>query len=192
MVKPAITGVKEGEVIHKDAVRTLFSFFDGDELKRQQLVLERRLLAFFKAHSEPTYYQGLNDIMGLLLREFSERDSLLLFEGLLGGPLWYTTLTRDFGNLEFDKCLMPIFALIAKVLVSQQPNWDLDTVQGYIQSTRVITSDVLPMGANLAIEHNEQAARGWPTGATHMGLSDMQRADLDGVLLRGCDPAANA
>lgn len=42
----------------------------------------------FVIYKDASYYQGLNDVMGLVQREYELSDAMQIFEGLLFYHLW--------------------------------------------------------------------------------------------------------
>jgi len=80
--------VKESSVIDKDAIRSQFNHFQGEELKKVQQNLAAMLKSVFATYSEATYYQGLNEVMATLQREYQPKEALILFEGLINAHLW--------------------------------------------------------------------------------------------------------
>ncbi len=50
------------------------------------------LKSVFTVLSEAAYYQGLNDVMGLVQREFKTDDAMQIFEGLVNDRIWYVSL----------------------------------------------------------------------------------------------------
>ena len=78
-----LNSVKYADVIDKDAVRSLFNHFKGDQLVEKQHELARLLKSVFKVTKQASYYQGLNDVMGILMLEYGSEECLEIFEGLI-------------------------------------------------------------------------------------------------------------
>lgn len=97
------SNLSEAEVIDKDAIRTHFGHFEGEELvtnnnqAKYQEQLAKMLKKFFLAYSKARYYQGLNSVMGMLQREYHEEGelpSIQIFEGLILHHLKLGLLTQ--------------------------------------------------------------------------------------------------
>lgn len=98
--------------------------------------MQTRLGLMLKAvlchYPDATYYQGLNGVMGLLLRTYSkkEEDAMQIFEGLL---LYHL---RDFSHLKFDQCLIPVFRATALVFSKFHTEVDSNELYTFLQSSR--------------------------------------------------------
>ena len=81
--------VKDYDVIDKDAIRSMFQdVTEEDGLRGRQKQLGKMLKSVFLVYNDGGYYQGLNEIMSILLLEYGILDSLQLFEGLLVNHFW--------------------------------------------------------------------------------------------------------
>lgn len=86
---------------------------------------------FFGKLSEngSTYYQGFNDILGLLLKNFSFAQSLIFAEGI------HKNYLRDFTTIPFEQSIIPLFKSIQHIILDQKPEWEEnDTLFLAIQS----------------------------------------------------------
>lgn len=147
--------VKEASTVVKDALRSQHAYFKEEELKQKQDELARLLKAYFLAYPDSAYYQGLNSVMSVLQREYSDPGQIMLiFEGILKDHLW------DFANLEFDKCLIPVFHLIALVFCKLRGIEDKAPIVELVQSRlKIITSWSLSLDNHLV----QPLGRRWPT-----------------------------
>ena len=67
--------------------------------------------------SGSAYYQGFNDVLGLLLKYFGFSQSLIFAQGI------HKNYLMDFTNCPFEKSVIPLFKAIEHIVLDQKPEW---------------------------------------------------------------------
>lgn len=118
-------------MIDKDAIRSHFRHYTGQELSEKQKELSTLLKSAFYLLPSATYYQGLNSVMAFLHRNVGTnnlklKDVLEIFIGMVNYHL------SDFAHKEFDKCLVPVFNATARILNDKHPGVELQNLQAFV------------------------------------------------------------
>lgn len=175
--------MKEAVVIDKDAIRTHFRVYDGEELVAKQKELSRLLKSAFHTCDRAAYYQGLNSVMGFLHRNIAEHKQVLeIFLGLINYQL------SDFCHKEFDKCLVPVFNSAARILRDKHPNTNLGDLERMVNSrSRVHTSVCLCLGTHLVL-HRVRRSKPEPSNLENLGLLSLFETQPVDILGSSSDP----